>query len=425
MEENQLLNRIFSVSEYIEFLNQYLKPVESVIQGEVGEKISKYPNFSFFNLIDTIDKSSIQCFVTAPVLRALGDELTPGMEIRVEGRAAVFKKNGGLNIQISRIIPVGEGALKKQFEILQKKLRDEGYFDVERKKKIPRFVSAIGLITSKVGRGAKKDFLTHLGNFGIKIVFFPAKVEGAFAVRELISGIEFLNKEYPMLQAIVMTRGGGSWESLQAFNSEELVKTIAASKIPIICAVGHEDDVTLADYVADIRASTPTHAARIISEPWARAEEQIERIQQFLQGQMDNRLRSIKDLFDRFQKNIPSKISDRIQMFFVRIMQPLSLASGKMQGMQKQIEHKELLISLRMRDAMMGHRVKIENYAKTFSLTNPGLKLKQGYSITRNKNGKIIKDVSDVFEGEMMNIELSKGSMSASVLSIQHDREKI
>ncbi|RJQ28762.1 exodeoxyribonuclease VII large subunit [Candidatus Parcubacteria bacterium] len=429
MEYAKNIDKIFSVSEYIEFLNEYLKPTECVVQGEVGEKISKYPNFSFFNLIDTKDKSSIQCFATVSALRTLGGELAPGMEIRVEGRASVFKKNGGLNIQVSRIIPVGEGALKKQFELLRKKLSEEGYFDIERKKKIPRFVSAIGLITSKVGRGAKKDFEINLGSFGFKIVFFPSKVEGVFAVKELVSGIEYLNKEYPMLQVIVITRGGGSWESLQAFNSEELVKAVAASKIPVISAIGHEDDVTLVDYVADIRASTPTHAARMLSEPWARADEQVVRTRKFLQAQMDGHIRQITDTFIRFQKNIPNKISERIQLFLNRISHPLSIASAKMGGMKQQIEYKKALIVLRMKDTVNAHTVKINNFGKTLLLANPGLKLKQGYSISRDRLGKVIKDVGNIKKGDTINTQFSKGSIDTTVINIEqgviHDRKEI
>ena len=425
MESIQPLEKIFSVSEYIEFLNQYLRPVESVVQGEVGEKISKYPNFAFFNLIDTTDKSSIQCFVTAPVLRALGGELAPGMEIRVEGHAGVFKKNGGLNLQVSRIIPVGEGALKQQFELLRKKLKEEGYFNVERKKKIPQFVSAIGLITSKVGRGAKKDFLTHLGNFGFKIAFYPSKVEGAFAVRELIAGIEYLNKEYPMLQAIVITRGGGSWESLQAFNSEELVKAIAASNIPIIMAVGHEDDVTLADYVADARASTPTHAARMLSEPWARADDFIVRAERYLGSQMGNRIRRAEELFIRFKSEIPRNIISYIQLTRTRIAQPLLLASGKMAGMKQKTEYGEELIKIRMRAVMTRYVIAFTNFEHMYALASPTLKLKQGYSITRTKEGKIIKSIHDVNEGDVLHTQLANGSIDATITTIHNDGKKI
>jgi len=418
MELPLTIEHIFSVSEYIEFLNEYLKPTESIVQGEVGEKISKYPNFTFFNLIDTKDKSSIQCFVVSHVLRALGGELTPGMEIRVEGRASIFKKNGGLNIQVSRIIPVGEGALKQQFELLFKKLQKEGYFDLERKKKIPKFTNTIGLITSKVGRGAKKDFETNLGKFGFRIVFFPTKVEGAFAVKELVSGVEYLNKEYPMLQAIVITRGGGSWESLQAFNSEELVKSIAASKIPVISAIGHEDDMTLVDYVSDVRASTPTHAAKLLSDPWSRAEENIVHLQNFLNSQMGRRMQYIQDYFFRFEKNIPIKIKERILFIFTSFTRPLVYASGKMQGMRKQIDYMSSVLVMRAVDTISRTSMRINSQIKTLALANPKLKLQQGYSITRNKEGMIIKDIEKIKKGDTINTQFSKGSINASVTKI-------
>ena len=412
---------VFSVSEYVEFLNEYLKPVEGIIQGEIGEKMNKYPFGIYFSLVDSQDKTSLQCFINVSVLRSFGVELTPGIEVRIVGRAVVDKKYGSLKVNVLHIVPVGEGALRQQFQILFQKLQAEGYFDAERKKKIPRFVTNIGLITSKVGRGAKKDFETNLGKFGFKIIFFPSKVEGAFAVRELVSGIEFLNREYPMLHVIVIARGGGSWESLQAFNSEELVKAIAASNIPIVCAVGHEDDVTLADYASDVRASTPTHAAKLLSEPWAHAQESITHFQNFLNTRMKTQIQHAREMFVRFEHTIPIKIRTHIRSTFDLFTRPLAYASGKMQGMRTHIDHFYSIFTLRITDRILRTRMQLISYEKTMALASPQLKLKQGYSIARNKEGIIIKSVEKIKKGDTIHVEFAKGSIDTSVVELHND----
>jgi exodeoxyribonuclease VII large subunit len=272
-----------------------------------------------------------------------------------------------------------------------------------------------------VGRGAKKDFETNLGKFGFKIVFFPSKVEGAFAVKELISWIEYLNKEYPMLQVIVITRGGGSWESLQAFNSEELVKAIAASKIPVISAIGHEDDMTLIDYVCDMRASTPTHAAKLLSEPWSRAEENIIHTQNFLYSQMSKKVQYVQTFFSQFEKNTPIKIKEQIRFIFTSFTQPLMYASGKMQGMRKQVDQIGFILLMRFKDRIARTQITINSYEKTMALASPRLKLRQGYSITRDEGGRIIKDIGKIKRGDIINTQFSKGSISAAVNEIKND----
>ena len=127
---------------------------------------------------------------------------------------------------------------------------------MERKKPIPRFCERIGLITSKYGKGAKPDFEKHLVPFGFKVYFYDVRVEGMSAISQIVEAIQWFNKNMLDLDVLILIRGGGDWESLQAFNSEEVVRAIASSRIPVICGVGHESDITLADLAADLRAST-------------------------------------------------------------------------------------------------------------------------------------------------------------------------
>jgi len=164
-------DKVFSVSEFLDFLNGVISPLRVIVEGEIGEKIGKYPRFTFFSLLDK-DASLLNCFSWANIVNGLGIAFEPGMEIRIFGYPTVYKKNGQMSFQVLRIELKGEGALRKQFQFLKKELKRAGYFREDHKKPIPRFCENVGLITSKQARGAKKDFLTNLDNFGFNVSFY-------------------------------------------------------------------------------------------------------------------------------------------------------------------------------------------------------------------------------------------------------------
>ncbi|MDP2860881.1 MAG: exodeoxyribonuclease VII large subunit, partial [bacterium] len=240
---------IFSVSEYLDYLNEVLTPMRAIIQGEVG-RVDKRVGYTFFTLSDKDDKAVINCFVWQNKIENFGVELKEGMELQVEGHPKVYKRTGSFSFEVEHIGLIGEGALKLAFEKLKKKLELEGYFSPERKKPITDYVKNIGVITSTYA-DAKKDFLTHLGNFGYTIYFYDIRVEGIYAVDDIVSALRWFNESKLQLDVLVLTRGGGGFESLQAFNSESVAKAIFASKVPILTGIGHENDITIADLVAD------------------------------------------------------------------------------------------------------------------------------------------------------------------------------
>ena len=168
-------------------------------------------------------------------------------------------------------------------------------FALEHKRSLPKFCQKIGLITSKYGKGAKPDFEKHLGNFGFEIYFYDVRVEGMFAITEIVKALHWFNEYMPDLDAIVLIRGGGSWESLQAFNSEEVARAIFGSKIPVISGIGHESDITIADLVADLRSSTPTDAAKILNEHWKLASEKIYEYEKNLVSTINHLFKNTKE----------------------------------------------------------------------------------------------------------------------------------
>jgi len=374
----ELADKTFTVSEFLDVLNKVLRPFRAVVQGEIGEKINNLPRYAFFNLLDK-EGSILQCFAFRNVLSQLGIELKPGMKINVIGHSEIRKNRGQFNFQVEKIELVGEGALKKQYEVLKKRLLLAGYFNPEFKKAIPKFPKIVGLITSKRGRGAKKDFLTHLANFGFQVYFYDVKVEGSFAVCQIRQAINWFNQNLPNIDVLVLTRGGGSWESLRPFNSEELVKAIFASKIPVITGIGHEDDETLVDLVADLRASTPTDAAKILSQNWVLARQKIKTL-------ADNLNAFCTRLFRNKQESI---------IFLEKF-----LLTGQKNWYQK-------INSL------------INQEKEKLFLSNPQLKLKQGYSITLDDKGKVVTDISQLKLGSAIQTRVYKGEIVSQVKKLR------
>lgn len=437
--------RVFSVSEFLDYLNNILKPQKAIVQGEIGEKVNDYEDrgFAFFDLLDK-DGSILKCFTWREKIENLGIKLEPGIEIKVFGYPEIRKNRGELKFQVERIELVGEGILKKQFEILKKKLASLGYFDQELKKPIPRFCENIGLITSKYGKGAKNDFLTHLGRFGFRVLFYDVRVEGMFALSEIIEAITYFNQNFPSLDVLVLTRGGGDWESLQPFNSEEIVKAIRASRIPIITGIGHEDDTTLADLAADFRASTPTHAAKILNENWKLALNNISQFEKNFHISINRIFKNIREKFVFFEKNLTNVVEKQISLKQKGLENLLGNLNLRFQNYFKKFEILEnefrgnfskiitLIKDQKLKiEELLKNLIKSKNWwvekmrnllkqqEEKLIISDPILKLKQGYTITYDENGKIIKNPNKLKIGQTIKTKFYKGRVLSKIKKIE------
>lgn len=463
--ESKIEERVFTVSEFLDFINEALRPCRAIIQGEIGEKINNYPRFTFFRLLDK-NNSILECFTWREKIESLGMELESGMKIRVIGYPEVRRDKGELKFQVERIELIGEGILKKQFEILKKKLSALGYFDLKFKKPIPRFCENIGIITSKYGKGGLKDFKTHLENFGLRVFFYDTRVEGSFAIPEIQEGIRWFNQNLPKIDVLVLTRGGGGWESLQPFNSEELAKAIFASKIPIITGIGHEDDETLVDFVADLRASTPTHAAEILSENWKSASVKVYEFKKNINVSINNLLRNFKEKVHFFEGSFNSIISktcgyinEKIIFFEKNLITKVkgeilleqkgldSLVRNLSLGFQNYFRELEILERgfkrnfLKIKSLIKNQKIKIEQFLENLIKnknrwreemedllkqqegklipSSPQLKLKQGYTITSDEFGKIIKDPTRLKIKQTIQTKFYKGRIFSTINKIK------
>jgi exodeoxyribonuclease VII large subunit len=389
--------------------------------------------YTFFTLVDKNEEAALNCFVWQTKLSSFGLELKEGLELKVEGFPKIFKRSGRFNFEVEHIGLVGEGALKQAFEALKKKLAIDGYFEQERKKPISKYIRRIGLITSAYG-DAKNDFLTHLGKFGLEIYFCNVRVEGLYAIDEITSAIRWFNENMGNIEALVLTRGGGSLESLQPFNSEAMAKAIFASKIPIITAIGHENNETIADLVADVYASTPTDAARILSDPWRQAEDLLASYEINITSVLRGKYVNTEDRLASFEGNFVTAINkaisfkkDRMESLqkvlifsFHRIIDKIKstereffnnwgrlrsqiLTLGQSVGNQENTLSQEVSRWFRVLQERLG------NIDQRLKLSDPTGRLRQGYSIIFNSEDKVVRSSRQIEVDEKILLKFYEG----------------
>lgn len=416
-EREQEENKIFEVGEYLDFLNEKLQDAEARIKGEVSS-VDIRGNYIFFSIKGKEGESLISCFVWRNDYEVSGVALVEGMEVVIWGYPNIYKPSGRLSFQVKLIELVGEGLLKKAYEELKKKLESEGLFAPERKRPLSKYIQKIGLITSHQG-AAIGDFISNVGNYGYKIKFFDSRVEGKQAVFELIKGLKWFNKNIPDLDAIVLVRGGGSMESLQAFNTEVLVREIANSRIPILAGVGHEQDVTLAALAADMMVSTPTAAALEIRRPWDEAIHGVERNEKIILNLFSNSLNHIKNSFVLSRQSLESNmknIQDYFQQTVRKIfwnLEKIKISLGQInERIYKSIKRLSYYFSREL--AIAEEKIIILN--SKIDQNNPERQLKLGYSLV-SFNNKIVRSVRDIEIGDEVDMKLSDGELKSKIIS--------
>lgn len=408
------------VGQVLDAINEMLQPMSLTVRGEVSS-MQERPSAIYFSISDTEEQAKLDCVLFRSNITYYKSFIKEGAEIEVTGRPNIYKPFGKLSFIANQIIPVGEGALKAAFEALKKQLEADGFFSDERKRLLPPFVKNIGLITSAFG-DARKDFVTHLGNYGITIHFYDVRVEGVNSISSVVKAIEYFNTHKPETEVLILTRGGGSLESLQAFNSLEVAQAIFKSRIPVISAIGHENDVTIADMVADVRASTPTHAGKLLSEPWVIASERIDAIENNVLRCFSATSRELKSKFEKLHSQMIASLKHNLQ----QKKGTISFISSSMIGhfrsiftgfekLEQSIHHNQDLFALKIQKMQTA----LVNYEKLLEANDPERKLKQGYSMTFTKAGKLVKSVEDLKKGDDLITKFGKGSAFSSISTIE------
>ena len=320
------------------------------LTGQVSN-FRKRPTHQYFSLKD--DRAVIQATIWSGIYQKLGFDLEEGMKINVIGRVQIYEPSGSYSIIIEKAEPDGVGALAIQFEQLKKKLSEEGIFHDRFKQAIPKFAKRIGVVTSRSGAVIQDIITTVSRRFpGVEIVLYPTKVQGEGAAEEIARNIVRAN-EREDLDVLIIGRGGGSIEDLWAFNEEIVVRSIFESRLPIISSVGHETDVTLADFVADRRAATPTAAAELATpvtklDLLTYLKNQEKRMATAVQNTLSKKEKALKVLSQSFIFRQPERLYDgylqRLDQLQLRLKQSVSsnLISQK-QRVLEQVHHIEQL----------------------------------------------------------------------------------
>ena len=390
------MDKVFSVSEFVNEVNALLAfPV--AIEGEVSGFSVNQGKWVFFDLKDEKEEALAPCFMVAWKLKT---PIEDGMRVRVYGSPRIHPKSCKFSVTVERVEPVGEGALKRAFELMRKKLESEGLFAYERKRALPRFPEHIGLVASRES-AACGDFIRILNNrwSGATVHLYHVQVQGEAARPQITEAINYFSSpEAPQVEVLVIVRGGGSLEDLQAFNSEDVARAIFASRVPTVVGVGHERDESIADYVADVRASTPSNAAeRVVPE---------KREMRLQLGSMADRISSLyQAILVDHQHRIDVSVNAIFRVFTGQADRYLNLMSI-------------LKVQLgRFGDRLVHYKGAVDLLSRTVANLNPERLLSRGYAIVRC-GGKIVKSASQLKKGDSMNVRLSKGSIDATAESI-------
>lgn len=376
------------------------------VSGEISEVSRPHSGHIYFTLKD--DASQIKAILWRTAAQRLKFALEEGQEVICHGGLDIYAPRGTYQLIVQRIEPQGIGALQLAFRQLQLRLAAEGLFDPGRKRRLPRFPKRIGFVTSPSG-AAIHDFVQVIRRRfrGVELLVIPAKVQGPGAAADVVRGIQLANRLRPALDVLVVGRGGGSIEDLWCFNEEAVVRAIHASRVPVVSAVGHEIDVTLADLVADVRALTPTEAAERVVPSAAELRDQLKviarRMKSSLQSQLASARRHLELLSQRRVLMHPlDRIRDR-----ARRLDEYSLA------MEQAIRRK----AVRSRERMVSAAARLESLS-------PLQVLSRGYSVTQRPDGSVVRDAATLQIGEQLRTRLAQGEAISRVEAIKAESKE-
>ncbi len=434
--------KIFSVSELTgqvaELLEAHFGTV--FVEGEITNLRIPASGHLYMSIKDS--KAQIRGIMFRRQVRLLDFTPENGMTVICRGHLDFYDARGDLQMVIDAMEPSGRGAYRMALERLKKKLSEEGLFDVSRKKPLPILPRVIGVVTSPTG-AAIRDILKVIRtrNEKVTILIYPARVQGGQAPEDITEGITFFNRHH-LADVLIVGRGGGSAEDLDAFNTERVVRAIAASRIPVISAVGHEIDVTLSDLAADVRAPTPTAAAEtVILErgQWLKRMNELQNrlIQgfQLLVEQKKSRLRGLESRLvdprhqaslirlklDEYLARLTRHVSQGLQFRKLRLAENrrrLFRCSpyGLLPENRQKLRHFKKQLADSISHLLKTKRTNLTSYTSLLDSFSPRNVLKRGYSITfREATGAIVRDAGKVGIGENVRVMVAKGSLKCEV----------
>lgn len=388
-------DHVFSVAEVSGVIKSMLEGTLSdiTVEGEISGLKKASSGHVYF---DIKDESALINVALFKGYAARSDALRDGLKVQVRGDVSSYAKSSRYQIIARSVAALSTGDLYARFEALKQKLLSEGLFDEANKKPLPARPKKIGIVTSPTG-AALRDMISVLGRrvADAQILISPTAVQGAGAAEEIVRAIENLNRYEPKVEVILLGRGGGSMEDLWSFNEEIVARAIFKSKIPIISCVGHETDFTIADFVADLRAPTPSAAAELVAENNESTSRYIATLTRRLIG---SETLLLKDASHRIKTAMACK-------FF---KDPVFYLTKREQTLDEQGEKLKKAFSLRVKDA----RGKLDFFTHKLFALSPESVIKRGFAVVRS-GGKIVKRAQNILDGQELEIQFSDGVIDA------------
>lgn len=423
MEKEIYFKDPISVSDYISIVNELLLRVNVKIIGEVSESKIATSGHVYFSLKDEESGDLISCALWSSIYRMCGVRIENGMKVIITGNADVYRARGTLTFKVKTIELAGEGALKKAYEELKSKLKKEGVFDLERKRKIPEFPKKIGVITSLKG-AAVHDFVNNLGRFGFKVVLCDSRVEGQEAVEDLLRSFKIMRKRD--IDVLVVIRGGGSLQSLIAFDNEMLVREVVSFPVPVISGIGHHEDITLVALASDVSESTPTAVANFLSKNFIKAYDTVLLHEKKINNSFQEKIYETKS---RIGSNV-----DFINQSFDRIIEVYKMSEEKikrvvvsstalLQNKKEKIYNTQKNIFLQFKNILSEKSDIIKKEEKIILTNDPKRQLKMGYAIMK-MDGKIVKSVKNLNKNKTIENILSDGLVVSIIENIKKNEQK-
>ncbi len=448
--------RVFTVTEVTRAIRGVIDAAfdEVWIQGEISNYRQQASGHQYFTLKDAECQLACVLFARGGVWRK-SPPLQDGMLVQARGRLTVYEARGQYQLVVSMVQAAGAGMLQVKFEALKRQLAAEGLFDAERKRALPRFPRALGIVTSPTG-AALRDMLHVLARRApwLPVIVSPARVQGEGAAAEIIRALEDLQRLAASgrtpIDVIVLARGGGSIEDLWEFNDETLARAIAASSLPVVSAVGHEIDFTIADFVADLRAPTPSAAAELVAPDADDLRRMLEQRLTYLRRHATAALESARmqlaglarsalfreprrrveeaaqrldTLQQALQRALPTRLTNLAQRVAAaaaalrhhRPDQQLAVFRERLAGVASRLAE-------RSARQLQQQRERLARAADKLRLLSPKSTLQRGYSLTTNADGQLIRSAAAITEGTVIVTELSDGKVESTVQRVQSQK---
>lgn len=442
-EEPQAARRVWSVRELVEQVSEQVerKYGDIWVEGEISNCRPAPSGHLYFTLKDAEAQLPVVLFRRQAVLLRFKPE--DGLHVLVRGRVSVYAQRGQLQLIGETIEPVGAGSLQLAFEQLKERLKAEGLFDAARKRPLPAFPRTVGIVTSPTG-AVIRDFLNVVGrrHAGLNVIVCPAAVQGEQAASEVEAALTELNAS-GRVDLIVVARGGGSLEDLSAFNSERVARAMVASKLPVVSAIGHETDFTIADFVADLRAPTPSAAAELITEAQHRVAERVQsqslRLERAVRFQLLHARQKMDSVpLDRAERRTVTalhRLSQRLDDVGFRME---SSVTGLVRARQREVaalaadvlhhEPRQMLARMRERLVVSNTRMerslertvrraaaRVESLDARLRSLSPLAVLDRGYALVLDADGTVIRSTGQLTHGDHLRTRLSDGEFSSTV----------